>query len=312
VRASFDLYRRYPGLFFALAAAVVVPYDAIVLAATGAGPLSTGSLSFGVASLLTLIEYVLISPLVSALHVHAVREVGEGREPRLLPIARQGLRVLPVVSAAAIISGLGIGVGLVLLVVPGIILLFRWYVVAQTAAIEHQGWIPALRRSRELTRDNYGHIVVFALCVGVVAAVPTLLLGLVFGHDDTTLASFLVGMFFQVVTWSFSALAAGLLYFDLRAREPAGAAGAVSTSPGAPPAGPAPDGPHSWDPDDYGDRDRPRGWYVDPKAPGRMYYWGLGDPPGWGASTKTPRKIKQAWRAAREESTGSDGSDDGP
>lgn len=42
VRAAGALYRRYPLLFAILAAAVIVPYELIVLAATGYGPLRHG------------------------------------------------------------------------------------------------------------------------------------------------------------------------------------------------------------------------------------------------------------------------------
>jgi hypothetical protein len=218
VGAAFELYRRYPLLFLALAAGVIVPYEAIVLAATGTGPFAHGSLSFGVSSLLTLIELALIGPLVSALHVHAVSDVLEGRKPQLASVARRGLRVLPVVTAAAIIAWLGILLGFLAFIVPGVILSLRWYVVAQTAAIEHEGWLPALRRSRQLTAGHYRHLIVFAIYVTLITSVPTLLVGLAFGHETTTVASFSVGVALQVITWSLSALAAALMYFDLRVR----------------------------------------------------------------------------------------------
>jgi hypothetical protein len=233
VRAAFELYRRYPLLFLILAAGVIVPYEVIVLATTGAGPFAHGSLSFGASSLLTLIELALIGPLVSALHVHAVSEVSEGRKPRLASVARQGLRVLPVVAAAAIIAWLGILLGFLAFVVPGIILSLRWYVVAQAAAIEHEGWLPALRRSRQLTAGHYRHLIVFAIYVTLITSVPTLLVGFAFGHETTTVASFLVGVVLQIVTWSLSALAAALMYFDLRAR-----LASTAAQPGSAPAAP--------------------------------------------------------------------------
>ena len=307
VQAALDLYRRFPLLFFVLAAAVIVPYEVIVLVATGAGPFAHGNLGFGTGSLITLIELALIGPLVSALHVHAVKAVGEGREPRLVPIARQGLKVLPVVAAATIIALLGTAVGFVLLVVPGVILWLRWYVAAQDAAIEHQGWVPALQLSRELTAGNYGHIFGFAIYVGVITTLPTLLVGLAFGHQTTTVASFLVGVLLQIITWSFAALAAGLLYFDLRARlVPVAAGEPQSQQPtSGPQSSPIEDaGPTvipSWNPDGFEDHDRPRGWYVDPSDPSRMRFWGLGEPPGWGATMRTPRKIRRAWHAAQQD-----------
>jgi hypothetical protein len=219
--AAFDLYRRYPGLFFALAAGVIVPYELIVLATTGTGLFSRGSVAVATSLLLTLLDWVLVGPLISALHVHAVAEVGRGREPRIGPVAIQGLRVLPVVAAATIISGLGIALGFVALIVPGIILILRWVVVAQAAAIEHEGWLPALRRSRELSADHYWHIFAFLVCVGLILVVPVLLGGAVFGHHDTSAASFLVGLALHIFTASFGALATALLFYDLLARRQA-------------------------------------------------------------------------------------------
>ncbi len=295
VRAAFALYRRYPLLFLLLAAGVIVPYEVIVLAATGAGPLAHGSLGFGASSLLTLLDLALIGPLVSALHVHAVNEVSEGREPRLAPVARRGLQVLPVVAAAAIIAWLGILLGFLALIVPGIVLSLRWYVVAQAAAIEHEGWLPALRRSRRLTEGHYRHIVVFVIYVTLITSLPTFLVGFAFGHKTTTAASFVVGVTIQLFTWSLSALAAALMYFDLRAR-----LASTAATPVPPPSTPAEadtrGAGHSWDPRSYSDQDRPKGWYIDPDSPDQMRYWGAGSPPGWRGSTQTPRKVRREWQ----------------
>lgn len=295
VQAALELYREYPLLFLVLAAGVIVPYEVIVLAATGAGPFAQGSLDFGTSTLLTLIGLGLIGPLVSALHVHAVSEVSEGRKPRLVSVARRGLQVLPVVAAAEIIAWLGISVGFLAFLVPGIILWLRWYVVAQAAAIEHEGWLPALRRSRRLTASHYGHLIVFGIYLALITSVPTLLVGFAFGHETTTVASFVVGVALEVVTWSLSALAAALMYFDLRARW-----ASAAPQPGPTPAAPAEGDPRrigqSWDPRSYSDQNRPKGWYIDPGSPDRMRYWGTGDPPGWEGSTGTPKKVRREWQ----------------
>lgn len=288
------LYRRYPLIFPVLAAAVIVPYDAVVLGVTGSGALTESSLSTGVQYLLALIEWCLVSPLISALHVHAVREAREGDRPRLAPVARQGLRVLPVVAAASIISGLGIFVGYLALIIPGIILSLRWIVVAQSAAIDHEGWIPALRRSSELTDKRYGHVFVFVIYVGLIMGVPKYLGSLGFEDDPTSAVSLLVGLVVQVFTLSFGALATALLYFDLRTcGESADARVRIG-------GGDSPQTDHSMDPRSYSDQTRPKGWYIDPGSPGRMVYWGAEDPPNWGATARTPRKVRRAWEESQE------------
>jgi len=303
VAGAFELYRRYPLLFLVLAAGVVVPYQSIVLVATDAGPFSRGTLSTGASLLLLLVEWVLIGPLISALHVHAVAEAREGRDPQLAAVARQGLLVLPVVVAASIISGLGIGIGFLAFVVPGVVLMLRWFVVAQTAAIEHEGWLPALRRSAQLTDGHYGHIFIFAIYIGLITEIPVLLAGLGFGGDSTTAVSFLVGLLVLVLTRSFSALATAVLYFDLRSRREAARAPGLSGDPAQAGSG-APETSHSLDPRRYSDEDRPKGWYINPQAPGHMSYWGAGDPPGWGGTTRTPRKVRQDWEAKANDRAG--------
>jgi hypothetical protein len=293
------LYRRYPALFLVLAAGVVVPYGVIVLATTGTGSLTAGSLSVSADLLLELLNWSLITPLISALHIHAVADVREGRDPRVPTIALRGLRALPVVAAASIISTLGIILGFLAFVVPGVFLSLRWSVVAQVAAIEREGWLPALRRSHQLTKGHYGHVFVFLAFVFVILFVPSFLIGLGFDDHTTTAASFLVGLAVAVFTLSFGALATALLYYDLRARfHPA-------VAPESPPIGDRPDRgsapvTHSWDPSAYPDQDRPKGWYVDPSSPNRMRYWGAGDPADWGATTRTPRKVRRAWAQAQE------------
>jgi hypothetical protein len=217
VAKTFRLYRRYPLLFLALALGVVVPYDLVVLLATGSGPLAKNS-ELGLNYLLAVF---LISPLISALHIHAVAEVDAGRTPRLSDIAARGLRVLPTAAATAIMTTLGITLGFVALIIPGIILTFRWYVAVQAAAIEHDGWLPAIRRSRELTRGVYGHLFGFSIAIGLIAEVPLLLGRVAVTGHDTLVAAFIGGVLLHAFALAFTALATALLYFDLAARQEA-------------------------------------------------------------------------------------------
>jgi hypothetical protein len=216
---TFELYRRYPLLFLVLAAGVIVPYELIALMATGTGSLSRANTSAGIQLLLTLTDWALVTPLVSALHIHAVSEVRRGQEPRIGPVTRQGLAALPVVAAATIASVIGIAVGFVFLIIPGLFLLLHWAVVAQAAAIEREGWQPALSRSGELVDGHYIHVTIFLVMVEAITTAPFFVGGLAFGHHETGVASFLAALALRVLTASFAALAGALLYYDLVLRQ---------------------------------------------------------------------------------------------
>lgn len=218
IAEAFGLYRRYPLLFLALAAGVIVPYQLIVLAATGVDQYNRASVSGDVSLLLTLVDWTLVNPLVSALHVHAVADVEQGLTPRIGAVARRGLAVLPIVAGAALLAGLAIFGGLVLLVVPGIVLFLRLHVGAQAAAIEQEGPRQALHRSWSLTEANVIRVIFFLVCIGVITLVPTLLISRTFPHHHTTALAFLVGAALQTLIVSFTALATALLYYDLRRR----------------------------------------------------------------------------------------------
>jgi hypothetical protein len=218
VEAAVSVYGRYPLLFAVLALAVVAPYDLVVLAVTGSAPLGRQGATVSTALSLTLLDFALIGPLVSALDIHALVAIGEGRRPRLLNVAWRGLRVLPVVAAAQIVAGIGIGVGFFALLVPGVILLIRWAVVAQVAALEHTDWLGALRRSGELTRGNYLHV----LGIIAVTAVVGLALreaGAAVVQTSTAAPQVLLGIVLDTAARTFAALSAAILFFDLVARQ---------------------------------------------------------------------------------------------
>lgn len=215
---ALDIYQRYPVLVLTLALGVIGPYELGVLSATGEGPLATQShQKAGVTILLALLNYAFVAPLISALLIYAVIVIGEGRGPRLTGVAARGLRVLPEVAAAVIAAGFGIALGL-LLIIPGILLALRWSVVAQVAAVDHEGWLPALRRSGELARGHYWHIAGLVLITalltgGVELAAAAIPLGSTSGAVSVGL-----GILVRTITASFTALTLALLYFDLRAR----------------------------------------------------------------------------------------------
>jgi hypothetical protein len=276
IGAAFDLYFRVPILFLLLAAVVVVPWEFTWLLITGAGPLGRVHEGFIEGQLLALPDYFLITPLVSALHVHAVRELGEGGRPRFFSTSRRSLPALPVVALATGITWVGITIGLFALVVPGILLWARWAVVSQAATLDRRSWTDAIRRSTVLTSGNRSHAFWTLTAGAAVLGVPWFILWRAVGHDTTTVATFAAGTAVQVVMRSFEALVAALLYFDLKGR-----AQVVPESSASPPKVVA--------------DDRPTGWYIDPAQPTQRRYWS--EDGTWSEYTaKTPKAMLLEWQ----------------
>jgi hypothetical protein len=220
LRDALRLYRRYPALFAVLAAIVFVPYGLVEVAVTGSGPLA-GTHGGGGATVQFLFAFLpttLVYPLISALDIHALVIIDRGDRPSLGAVLPAGLRVLPVVLAAEIMANLGVIVGLILFIIPGLVLSLRWAVTAQAAAIEPGDWIAALRRSGELASRNYLHVLgaVFVPAL-VVAALDAGAHALPLGRSSGA-PSVAVAIAIGTVGASFVALCTTLLYYDLRAR----------------------------------------------------------------------------------------------
>jgi hypothetical protein len=204
------LYARLPLLFLLLAGILVVPYEVVVVLLEH----GKGGLSLGTELVLLLVELALIDPCIAAVQVQAIIDLGEGRRPRITDVIRRGLTVLPVVAAAEIIAGIGIAIGVICFIIPGVLLAIRWAVVAQAAAVERTDWPGALRRSGELARRNNWRILGLLVIVGVLNELPADVTG-----TGNHLGATVVGIALAILVHSFGTLLMNLLYFDLRARE---------------------------------------------------------------------------------------------
>lgn len=286
IGATFALYRRYPWLFVVLAAVVVVPFDVIELLIEVVKVLH-GAIRTIFSFALFVADFALVLPLISALHVHAVADVKEGREPQIGPVARRGVATLPVLSRAAGFAYIGTFLGLIALVVPGVILALEWAVVAQVATLGAKSRRDSLAESKLLTNGWHWHIFWLFLILFVLSSLPTIVLLAIFGRHEF-LTRWVIAAVIGIPISSFTALAVGLLYYDLlarRAAEPIQVAARATSDPESAPGDPL-------TPLAYTDASRPPGWYIDPENPGRMRYW----LDGWSTRTaRTPNRTFNEW-----------------
>jgi hypothetical protein len=115
----------------------------------------------------------------------------------------------------SIVSALGIGLGFLLFVVPGLVLMARWAVSVPVAMLEEGSARDALRRSREIVRDNGLSVFKVLFAVGVLTAlvqIPFVLAAAGAGAFNWWLATTLA----SALTAPYAAHALIVVYYALR------------------------------------------------------------------------------------------------
>ena len=205
--------------------------------------------------------------------VEAARDILDGRRDHTVgTLLRSATPVIGPLVVAGILAGIGIAIGLVLLIVPGLFLLTIWSVIAPVIVIERVGALDSFGRSRALVRGHgwqvFGVIVVLFLLQFIVTAVIQAIAN---GVSDSFAGYAVADLIVRLLVAPLAALAASVLYFELTARdaEPATAAQpATAEQPAAPSAPPPPPGPEA-----------PRGPQAPPSGPQA--------PPSSGPTTST-------------------------
>jgi hypothetical protein len=169
-----------------------------------------------------------LSILYQGMVVKLVQDVQDGRRDNSIgDLVRSVEPVFWPLVAVSILFGLGVGIGFVLLIIPGLFLLVIWSVVAPVTVIERPGVFHAFGRSREMVRGNgwnvFGVIVLVFLAV-VVVSVAAGIAADSLGSVGRSLVQWAVNAALAPVT----ALSASVLYFALRPPR--------SASVGSPPA----------------------------------------------------------------------------
>jgi hypothetical protein len=117
---------------------------------------------------------------------------------------------------AGLLAGLGIAVGLMLLVVPGLFLLTIWAVIAPVIVIERRGALESFGRSRELVRGHGWTVFAIVIITGLLSGIASGLLQAAFSFLPRFLEILVGGTIAQAVVAPFVAIALAITYFRLR------------------------------------------------------------------------------------------------
>lgn len=143
---AFSIYGSQAGVLLPLA------FGLFLLVAVVAGLLA--SVSWVLLPIVVAIS-VIANTLYQGMVVSLVSDVQDGRRDSSIgDLVNAASPVILPLFLAGLLAGLGIALGLILLIVPGLILLTIWSVIAPVIVLERTGVMAAFGRSRELVRGH--------------------------------------------------------------------------------------------------------------------------------------------------------------
>lgn len=216
VSKVFRIYGQYASVLIPVAAVIFI-IDAVFTALALNGGAALGLLASVVA--------VVLSTLYTGMVVTLVDDVRDGRlDHSVGGLFRSVAPVLLPLIAVSILAGLGIFIGLVLIIVPGLYLMTIWSVVSPVVVLERPGVFAAFGRSHQLVKGNgwqvFGVILLFFVIFFVIGSVLGVI-GAALGDGGRVALNYVS----NVITAPLIALAAAVLYFELRGTAPAGPSG---------------------------------------------------------------------------------------
>jgi hypothetical protein len=225
VREAWELYKAHWRTF--------VPLALIVYLILGAIALVLGLILGWLGILISALASIVGTFWLQGALVEAVRDVRDGKQD--LSIGEMFSRVRPRLGAlivAGILAGLGIAVGLILLIVPGLYLLTIWSVIVPAIVIEGKSAGESFGRSRELV-SGYGWNVFGVIIITVAAViVASIIVGIATFWLPDGVDSFVSDVISNTIVVPFVAVAWTIMYFTLvRLKESAAATAAPYETP---------------------------------------------------------------------------------
>jgi hypothetical protein len=227
---AWGLYKRFLWQFVLTALVVFAVLDLLsALAAAAARDGVTAGLFWAViAFTIGVVGYF----WVQAALVELVHDVRDGRADRSVGETYRAVQPrLPAVIAAGVLAAIAIGIGFLLLIVPGLFLLTIWSMLVPVIVIEGRSASEAFTRSREVVRGNGWSVLGLIIITFLLVAIASALIRLVFSPLPDFLDNWIGSLVAHSLTIPFAAATLTTAYFHLTARAAVGAPEAAEPTP---------------------------------------------------------------------------------
>jgi hypothetical protein len=227
-RDSLSVFRRHAWLFILLSAAIVIPVE-VAVEGIGLEMLTSSydeSPSLAESAVPTVVGFLVMTPIITAICIYALQSIAEGQRPSPGQVFVAGFEAFTPLFGAVVLAALGIALGFLALIIPGVYLAVRWYFVPQAVVIESARGPAALTRSGQVVQGFWWRTFGLVLLANLAAAIPGFILlapftAIAASTDESVWA--LVGTILTTsVTTPFVSLYSTFLYYDLLARRATG------------------------------------------------------------------------------------------
>jgi hypothetical protein len=210
-------------------ASVLMPAAAVAFALSGilAAVLAASGAAL---ALVALVVIVVATVIFTGMVVELVEDLQDGRRDATAAALLRAVRpVIGRLILVGIFAGVGIVIGFLLLVIPGLVLITVWSVAAPVVVVERPPGLKALARSRQLVRGSGWQVFGVILLLDVLVIVGSSLLQLAADSAGSGVG-IVVRVVVGVLTLPLPALAAAVMYFALRGRAAEGPAALAAPS----------------------------------------------------------------------------------
>lgn len=154
--------------------------------------------------------------ILQATITHGALNDLNGKPTSFVEALASGLRDIGPLVLLGIVTNLGIMVGMILLIIPGVILSLAWMVVVPAMVTERLGVMEAIRRSNTLTGNARGPIFGLAAVFIIAQALLSWLLGLMASAVANDIVSMLLDPALQTLGNVIGAVGVASIYCELR------------------------------------------------------------------------------------------------